>query len=517
MAGGRASRSPRSPRPAVHADLSLRRSGTTATLVARGNVGADDPVASEQIDVDDGVWPIGRVLDGSRAAHPGASICRRRWRGRAAVGSAAAAGRGRADRAAGQSRPAGVFIAGLNPHRPVDAEFESSSRCSSASSRPASPTRGPTNERRRAEALAEIDRAKTAFFSNVSHEFRTPLTLMLGPLEDRVRDAAGDGSQEWLALGASQRAAAAEAREQRCSTSRASRRAACRRRSSRSIWRSSPPISPALFRASVERAGLRLLVDCRRSPEPVYVDRDMWEKIVLNLLSNAFKFTFEGEIAVALAGAGDQVRLTVRDTGTGIPDGSCRASSSASTASKARAAARTKAPASASRWSRSSSGCTAARVTVESVEGQGTTFTVIDSARHRAPAGGARSRRRRCARPHRRRPTPSSTKRRAGCHRGRRRDARARGLEDPADVAEGCRPPARDVLVADDNADMRDYLRRLLGARWQVTVCPTAGTRSRRSRADPPDLVITDVMMPELDGFGLLRRSAPTSGRATCR
>ena len=73
-----------------------------------------------------------------------------------------------------------------------------------------------------------------------------------------------------------------------------------------------------MFRSAFERAGLTLIVECAPLAEPVFVDRDMWEKIVLNLLSNAFKFTFEGGVTVRLRQRDESVELSVRDTGIGI-------------------------------------------------------------------------------------------------------------------------------------------------------------------------------------------------------
>ena len=198
--------------------------------------------------------------------------------------------------------PVGYLIAGLNPHRVVDADYRGfvellAAQVAAAIAR----TDEYERARERADALAEIDRAKTAFFSNVSHEFRTPLTLMLGPLEDALADA--DGASRALR----ERIDMAHRNALRLLRLVNSLLDFSRIEAGRLQVTFRPTDLAALtaelassFRSATERAGLRLVVDARPLPEPVYVDRDMWEKIVLNLMSNAFKFTFEGEIAVEL-------------------------------------------------------------------------------------------------------------------------------------------------------------------------------------------------------------------------
>jgi signal transduction histidine kinase len=277
------------------------------------------------------------------------------------------------------------------------------------------------------------------------------------------------------------------------------------------------------FRSACERAGLALVVDCAKLSEPVYVDRDLWEKIVLNLLSNAFKFTFEGRIEVTLRQQGNVAELRVRDTGTGIP-----------AKEMPRLFERFHRVENARGRTHEGSGIGLALVqelvhlhggaiTAESIVGQGTTFTVT------VPLGTAHLPSDRLGTGH----TLASTAPGAGPYveealrwlpgpevRGQRSEIRSQRSEggevadsvltadfqpltsDLCPLTSGPRPR---VLVADDNADMRQYITRLLEARYHVEAVADGQAALTAAREHAPALILTDVMMPRLDGFGLLR------------
>ncbi len=413
----------------------------------------------------------------------------------------------------GQARPAGFLIAGLNPHRRFDENYQSfvgllvgqiSAGLSGAWAYEA--------ERRRAEALAELDRAKTVFFSNVSHEFRTPLTLILGSLED-LRD----GGQ--LAAEAHYPLAIAQRNGQRLLRLVNSLLDFSRIEAGR-VQASYEPVDLAettadlvsVFRSTTERAGLRLVVACPPVGEPVYLDRGMWEKVVLNLLSNAFKFTLEGEIEVRLerlAGAGT-VQVVVRDTGIGIPEQELP-----------HLFERFRRVEGAKGRTQEGSGIGLAlvqelvklqggSVTVESVVGRGTTFTVtLQLGTDHLPADRIARR-------------AAETVAAAGATSGggasavveealrwlpqEAESAPLLALDDRMPMDGPARPRGSEViLLADDNADMRAYIRRLLEPRWHVETVSNGQQALAASRLRRPDLVISDVMMPELDGFGLLQ------------
>src|SRR5262249_85152 len=198
----------------------------------------------------------------------------------------------------GQNFPVALLVAAVSPLRPLDESYQNFFQTVTVHiSTALANARAHEAERKRADALAELDRAKTDFFSNISHEFRTPITLMLGPLEDLLSGDLKSAQREQLDVVHRNAVSLLNLVNTLLDFSRieAGRMNATYEPVDLAAYTAE---LASVFRSAIERAGLRLIIDCPSIPEPIYVDREMWEKIVLNLVSNAFKFTFKGTIAV---------------------------------------------------------------------------------------------------------------------------------------------------------------------------------------------------------------------------
>lgn len=349
--------------------------------------------------------------------------------------------------------------------------------------------------------LDELDRSKTAFFNNVSHEFRTPLTLILGLVEEALRtrgDLPADGVD------------AVHRNALRLLQLVNNLLDFARLEAGRLELRAEPVDLATLtadlagnFRGLLEQGGLQLRVEVTPLPEPVYVDPRQWERILFNLLSNAYKFTLAGEVVVRVGMQGKQVQLQVSDTGVGIPAAEL--------------------PRMFERFHRipyhggrsfEGTGLGLALVwelvtlhggtiAAESEEGKGSTFSIYlptGTAHLRpewlAPAGTAAGQSSRS-------PYPSIW---ASTESARP----AAAMETHAD--DDTRPR---VVVVDDNADMREFLARVLRQHWRVELHENGLAALEAIRTAPPDLVLSDVMMPGLDGVGLLREMRRNETLAT--
>jgi PAS domain S-box-containing protein len=495
-----------------------------ARLVGRQGLEPSSPACPAQFDLDQAPWPFRQVADSGALVlvddlsdHFG-PIQAGAWpeqTQRAVVLPIAKPG---------QTRPAGFAVAGVSPRLVFTDDYRGFLELLAGQVATAiANARAYEEERRRTEALAELSRAKTTFFSNVSHEFRTPLTLILGPVEDALAGTDAD-------LPPSQRERLEVVHRNGLRLQRLVNTLLDFSRVETGPARASyAPVDLSAFtadlasnfRSACEKAGLELKVDCHPLTEPVFVDQQMWEKVVLNLLSNAFKFTFEGEIDVTLRQVDHAALVQVRDTGTGIPAEEIP-----------RLFDRFHRVENARGRTHEGSGIGLAlvhelvklhggSVTAQSEVGRGTTFIVT------MPLGSAHLPPEQIGRTRNLTTTPAGTNPFV--------DEAMRWLPEQQedDPVRADFPPVQEVaytpiltsqpadgerpliLIADDNADMRRYVARLLAGQYTLKAVPDGEAALAAVRRRVPDLILCDVMMPRLDGFGLLRelRSAPrTSG-----
>ncbi|MGO9936126.1 MAG: ATP-binding protein [Terracidiphilus sp.] len=370
------------------------------------------------------------------------------------------------------------------------------------------------------ESLAALDRAKTTFFSNVSHEFRTPLTLMLGPLEEIQKEASEQLSPERRELLVTVRRNGIRLLKLVNTLLDFSRMEAGRAQTSyqpTDLASFTSEIASA-FDSAMKNAGLRFSVECLPIADPVYVDRDMWEKIVLNLLSNAYKFTFAGGVALTLKSVDGAIELEIRDTGVGIPE-----------EHREHVFERFHRIESTQARTYEGTGIGLAlveelvrlhggTVRVESAVGAGSTFTVtIPRGKEHLPAERIHAPQSLASTTNRAEAYVEELQQWLGNEPGVAVDAAT--LPTQASLAARPEPSPsgkRELIVlADDNADMRQYLTRLLNERYEVHAVADGRQALEVTRSLRPVLVLADVMMPQLDGFGLLRAIREDSSLAS--
>ena len=407
----------------------------------------------------------------------------------------------------GDSSPTGCLLVAVNARKRLDHDYRVFLEMIAAQmASNLAAARAHEQERKRAEMLARLDQAKTVFFSNVSHEFRTPLTLIVGPVEAMLEHPRPTLTvrREDLQLVHRNSMRMLKLVNSLLDFSRieAGRVEAIFESTNLSAFTAD---TASAFRSAMEQAGLEFVVDCPPLPDPAYIDRDMWEKIVLNLISNAFKFTLAGGVAVRLKEQPDRFELRVEDTGLGIPP-----------ELQSKVFERFHRVEGVRGRTHEGTGIGLALVQeliklhhgsirLESAVGKGSTFVVS------IPKGYAHL-------PSDRLASHERILKSTGVSASAYVDEALRWLPEtdrPAELpavfasdsvqAPHVQTSTGRILLADDNADMRGYIRRLLGDYYDVIMVSNGADALAAARQSPPDLLLTDVMMPVLDGFALLR------------
>jgi PAS domain S-box-containing protein len=393
-----------------------------------------------------------------------------------------------------RQHPVAVVTIALNPYRKFDDSYRNFLHLiADQISFGVSNAIAYEEEKKRAKVLEELDRAKTIFFSNISHEFRTPLTLMLGTIEEGLNDPETNPAN-------TERMNVAHRNAMRLlklvnTLLDFSRIESGRQKANFEITdiASLTENLAGNFRSVLEKAGLELHVKMDCSIQPVYLDRQMWEKIVFNLLSNAFKFTLKGSITVTISGSDNQAILEVTDTGIGIPEKEL--------------------PRMFERFHRveNAMGRTyegtgiglsltkelihlhGGTITLKSREGKGSTFTVsIPFGREHLPSTQVSENEKEFENPI------------SDIFIEEAMSLIPKTVSLPLS-ANGNGRPAASVLVVDDNADMRQHIKSLLEKHYTVVTAANGKEALEQVASRMPVLILSDIMMPVMDGIELLK------------
>ncbi|HTA82515.1 MAG TPA: response regulator, partial [Bacteroidia bacterium] len=392
-----------------------------------------------------------------------------------------------------QGKVSVVLITGINPYLKIDERYKNLIQLLSKQLEQALfNVNVIQEERKRTEALEELNRAKTVFFSNISHEFRTPLTLMLGPLEELLNkpgNSRNDHEREILEI---THRNAMRLLKLVNSLLDFSRIEAGRQKASFEL-EDIVSITRELasnFTSIIEKAGLKLEIEAASFIQPVYIDKEMWEKIIFNLLSNAFKYTLKGKITVRIYPENNHAVIEVIDTGIGI-------------AKQEQSKVFERFHRTQNSMGRSFEGTGIGLslvkelvalhggvITLTSSEGKGSVFTVkVPFGRNHLKEDAIRKNNL----------FDSELVKQSFIEHGN-----SLLLQEASDNIIH-REDLPTVLVVDDNTDMRQYLVKLLKTKYNVVTAVNGLDALHHVQKKRPDIIISDIMMPIKDGFEMMK------------
>ncbi|HKX66571.1 MAG TPA: ATP-binding protein [Intrasporangium sp.] len=407
----------------------------------------------------------------------------------------------------GDDQMSEVLVIGRSPHRQWDPALATYvALCITHLATALSDIRLLDTERQRAETAEALDAAKSAFFTNLSHELRTPLTLISGPISDTLADTRLTADQrERLELADRNTVRLARMVDAMLDFGRMA---------ASKVHPQVVPVDVVLqtrtmaesFARAFRRAGLEFLTEYDQADRHAYLDRDMYERIVLNLLGNALKYTPSGSVTLRLECDADGFSVSVRDTGIGIRNRDLKRVFERFEQLPRPGKARSHEGAGIGlAMVKQLTELMGGAVEVESALGRGSTFTI------RLPWGEppAKPAKGRSITP---RNVDAFLAETEGWDLPYAAGPASVGTESPP-VAPSLNGPPREsgasgrprLLVAEDNADMRRYLRGALSTEYDIELVPDGSAALERCLSARPDIVLADAMMPGLDGFALTR------------
>jgi len=349
-------------------------------------------------------------------------------------------------------------------------------------------------EEKRLKFLAELDAAKTHFFTNISHEFRTPLTLILGTTEELKHSL----SEEYHSrIDCLQRNGIRLLKlvNNLLDFSRIESGKANPKFELINLSEYTRELANA-FESSCKVVGLDLVIRCNLK-ESVYVDCDMWEKIVLNLISNSFKFTHKGKIEITLDKTDDnQARFSIIDTGIGIPKEDIPYVFARFYTAKHSEKGRTiEGTGIGLSLVKELVDLHKGKISVESEVDKGTRIDIF------LPLGNSHIASKFISyEPHKVQVNPQSLKSFIADI------VPTKEVDSPYVARRKVNDEDRSlVLVVDDNQDIRQYIGRSLLSRFDIKYARNGIEALQVLQSPPlPDLILTDIMMPGMNGYQLI-------------